>query len=571
MTAAPQPRDARGRGAAIGWVLSFLRPHAAALSAIALSSLVAVGIGLAQPALTRLLIDDALGGRDAGLLVGLCAGMVGLALFNGLFGAWNRWLYIKVSSRVLFALREDLYGHLLTLSPRFFAGNRRGELLTRLDGDVGEVLRFAVDAPLAAFNAVILLAGALALMAQLSTELTALALLVLPVQFLFLRWMRPIVDRRTRALRERSGDISAFLVETLGMVKLIQAMGAEQDERRRLRHLTDAYSADLLRLQLVNFATGNIPAVLGGFGNALVFIAGGLMVLDGSFTLGALIAFSAYLGRATGPLQALLSLYVGLRRARVSLERVIALRQVRPDVAPPAAPMPIPPPSRRGAITLDGVEFAHDDADPLLRGISLSIAPGSKVVLVGPSGAGKSSLVDLLPRFADPQAGRILLDGCDLRRIDLADLRRQVAVMGQDVQLFAGTIADNIRFGCPAASSAEVERAARAAQLGDLLARLPQGLDSQVGSEGARLSGGERQRIALARCLLRDPLVLVLDEPSSALDDATAADLDAAIDRLFGQRTRIVVTHRPHHHANADAVWRLEEGRLHPLPRRESA
>lgn len=564
MTTARLHSDAQGQDPALRWVLSFLRPHAGVLAVIALSSLVAVAIGLAQPTLTRLLIDDALYGRDARLLVGLCAAMVGLAVVNGAFGAWNRWLYIKVSSRVLFALREDLYRHLLTLSPRFFAGNRRGDLLTRLDGDVGEILRFAVDAPLAAFNAVILLVGALVLMLQLSPSLTALSLVILPAQFLFLRWMRPIVDRRTRTLRERSGDISTFLVETLGAVKLIQAMGAEKREQRRLHGLTDSYSADLLRLQLINFATGNIPALLGGIGNAAVFVTGGLMVLDGGFTLGALIAFSAYLGRATGPLQSLLSLYVGLRRARVSLDRVAELTRAQPDITSPPVPLPLPA-HGGGTIVLEEVDFAHDPARPLLRQVSMTIAAGSKTVLVGDSGAGKSTLVDLLPRFADPQGGRILLDGRDLRQLDLGALRHRVAVMSQEVQLFAGSIGDNIRYGAPDCGPAEVERAARAAQLADTLARLPQGLDTPVGTDGARLSGGERQRIALARCLLRDPLVLVLDEPTSALDDDTAAELDLAVDRLFGHRTRIVITHRPQNHRHANAVWRLEDGRLHPM------
>ncbi|GAA0587751.1 ABC transporter ATP-binding protein [Caenispirillum bisanense] len=571
MTEAPSPQGPRAAPARstrdqVRWAWSFVAPHRATLAAIALTSLLGVGVGLAQPWITKLLIDDALIGGNLRLLVGLSIGMVVIGIVSTALSAWTRWIYVRASGRILFAMRGRVHAHLLTLSPRFYARWKTGDLMSRLDGDIGEILRFAVDAPLAALNAVLVLAGALTLMLLLDPWLTALALALLPAQLLFLRWVRPIVDRRTRALRERAGEVSSFLVRSLQAVKVVQAFRAEAAERRQLDRLGGSYLDDLLRLQMVNFAAGAVPGLFGSVGNALVFVAGGLMVLNGSFTLGGLIAFTAYLGRATGPLQSLLGLWVAVRRARVSLDRVMEVLDAAPDVQDPPQPRRLAD-HAAASVVLDRVSFRHHADGPLvLDGASLEVRAGSKVVIVGASGAGKSTMVDLLHRHFDPEAGTVRVGWEDVRDLALADLRRQVAVMGQEVVLFPGTIADVLRLGAPDADDAAVERAARAAQLGPLLDRLPLGLATPVGEAGALFSGGERQRMALARCLLLDPAVLVLDEPTSALDAATAAALAAEIDRLFGHRTRIVVSHRPDMLAGADAVWELRGGRFHRLP-----
>ncbi len=589
MTEAPSPQGPRAAPARstrdqVRWAWSFVAPHRATLVAIALTSLLGVGVGLAQPWITKLLIDDALIGGDLRLLVGLSLGMVGIGIASTALSAWNRWIYIRASGRILFAMRGRVHAHLLTLSPRFYARWKTGDLMSRLDGDIGEILRFAVDAPLAALNAVLVLAGALTLMLLLDPWLTALALALLPAQLLFLRWVRPIVDRRTRALRERADEVSSFLVRGLQAVKVVQAFRAEAAERRQLDRLGGRYLDDLLRLQMVNFAAGAVPGLFGSVGNALVFVVGGLMVLNGSFTLGGLIAFTAYLGRATGPLQSLLGLWVAVRRARVSLDRVMEILDAAPDVRDPPQPRRLAD-HAAASVVLDRVSFRHEADGPrsrheadgsrshheadgplVLDGASLEVRAGSKVVIVGASGAGKSTVVDLLHRHFDPEAGTVRIGWEDVRDLALADLRRQVAVMGQEVVLFPGTIADVLRLGAPEADDAAVDRAARAAQLGPLLDRLPLGLATPVGEAGALFSGGERQRMALARCLLLDPAVLVLDEPTSALDAATAAALAAEIDRLFAHRTRIVVSHRPDMLAGADAVWELRDGRFHRLP-----
>jgi ATP-binding cassette, subfamily B, bacterial len=542
------------------WAWSFVQPHRAALLLSFGLSLVGVAVGLAQPWLTKRIVDDGLMAGDANLLVTLAIGMVGVGLLSNLLSGVNRWVYVRASALVLFAMRESLYGHLQSLPPRFYATWSAGDVLSRLDGDLAEVQRFAVDAPLSAVNAVFTLIGAVALMALLDPTLTLVAFVLLPAQILFLRGVRPWVERSTRAVREGAAGVSGFFVQRLSAIKLIQSVGAEAQESRRLAGLNQDFLTSLLRQQMMSFAVGGVPGLMSSASTAAVFLWGGLRVIEGGLSLGALIAFTAYLGRATGPTQTLLGLVTAAQRTRVSLDRVTELLHERPAVLSPA--QSIEPPPGGGALSVEGVVFAHEAGSPVLRGLSLDVPAGAKIGVLGPSGAGKSTLVDLLHRHYDPQAGRILLNGVDLRAMAPTTLRARVAVLGQDAPLLPGSIADNLRFGLQNVDEAALREAVATAQLSDWLARLPRGLDTPVGAWASSLSGGQRQRIALARCLLRQPDVLVLDEPVSALDTESAVLLSAEIDRLFAGRTRIVISHRAEALADCAAVHRLENGIL---------
>ncbi|MDN7142264.1 ABC transporter ATP-binding protein [Pseudomonas sp. JQ170] len=545
--------------AALRWLYGFVRPQRLAIAGLLGLSLCATLLVLVQPWLTKLLIDDGLLARNFPTLA-LIAGLMVLAgILGTLLSGLNRYLHTRLSGRILFALRDEIYRHLQGLSPTFYGKRRIGDLMSRLDGDVAEIQRFAVDSLFSAVSSVIGLVCALAMLLALSWKLSLLALVLIPLDVLWLRWMRRKVEREVRQLREKSADVSSFLVETLPAMKFIQSAGQQQREARRLDGLGQGYMNQLLRVQVTEFFTQAVPGTLTSLSRACAFLVGGYWVVQGTWQLGALIAFSTYLGMAVGPVQSLLGLYVAMQRMSVSLGRVMELRGELPEVTSPVQAQPMP---ATGDLLLQGVSFAHPGRAALLCEVQASIPHGCKVALSGASGVGKSTLIDLLQRFYDPQAGRILLGGVDLRELDLFELRRRVAVVSQDIVLFRGSLADNLAYSAPDATREAIAEVARLAQLDGLIATMPEGLDSPLGERGQQLSGGQKQRIAIARALLQDPLILVLDEATSAVDERTEREVIAAIDVLFSTRTRILISHRPSTLADADLRLELHDGQL---------
>lgn len=562
MIRAVESSDRVALGEGFAWLYSFVRPRRAAILGLLGLSFVASMLVLLQPWLTKILIDDGLIAKDYGKLVGIAVAMLLVGIFGTALAGLNRYLHTRLSGNILFALRSDVYCHLQTLSPAFFAERRTGDLLSRIDGDVAEIQRFAVDSLFSAVSAVIGLAGALALMLALSWQLSLLVLALVPAQFLWLRWMRRKVERQVREVRERSADLSSFLVETLPVMKFIQSAGQERREAERLEGLNQNYLSGLLRLQVTEFFTQAIPGTLTSFTRAAAFLIGGLWVIQGEWQLGALIAFSTYLGMATGPVGSLLGLYVAIQRMSVSLGRVGELRRAVPDVMVSDSPCTLPP-TLVGDIELRQVVFAYPGrTQRVLDGADLHIEGGAKVALSGASGVGKSTLIDLLQRHFDPLEGSVLLDGVDLRMLAPGEVRRAVAVVSQDIMLFRGSLADNIRYAMPDADDAAVLAAAQDAQLGSLIDTLPQGLDTPIGERGQQLSGGQKQRIAIARALLQAPAVLILDEATSAVDEVTEAQVIAAVDVLFAKRTRILISHRAATLKGCDVYLTLQGGRL---------
>ena len=546
------------------WLGSFLRPQRAAIAALLGLSLGVSALALVQPFITKLLIDDGLIARDFPKLLQFAILIFVIGLAASLLGGINRYFYTRVSARILFAIRESVFAHLQRLSPAFYARNRGGDILSRLDGDVAEIQRFSIDSLFAGISGVFGLLGTVAFMLYLSPQLSLLVLTLVPIQWLYLRFMRERVRDGVRRVRERSADLSAFLMETLPAIKYIQGVAATEREQQRLGQFNRAYLKDLLALQLTEFATSAVPSNLTSALRATVFIAGGYQVIQGSMALGSLIAFSTYLGMAMGPVQSLLGVYMARNRVRVSAERVRFLTTARPDVD--ATGTIAPHDGAAVEIRLEDLGFRYPGSGEfVLRHASVCLPPGKKIGLCGPSGSGKTTLLDLLLRHYDPVEGCIRIGGVDLRELELAGWRRRVAFVAQDIVLFRGSMRENIRYANPAADAASVRRAVQLANLDELVARLPQGLDTAIGERGARLSGGERQRIAIARALLQHPLLIVFDEATSAVDNDAEALLMGELDRLFPSTTRLIISHRERPLENTDLLLEMRDGVLRQI------
>ena len=536
-------------------------PYWRKLSGVLVLSLLAGLPGQLWPLLLVPLLDDALLGGDFGLLLQLAALMVVMQVGGLVLTSYTGYRYVGLSARALFDLRLTVYRRLQQLSPRFFAGARTGDLLSRLNTDVSELQRTAGDLLLSLTQNVVGLVVALVLVLALAPALLVPALLVLPFAAIALTRLRTRVTDENRRLREAGASVGSALVESVLGMRQTVAFRQEEREAERFRGENDRFIDALLRARRTTYVASGIPASLVSIAGAAAFLYGGYQVIQGNLTLGTLGAAMTYQMRLFGPVQGLLGQYLGLRAARASFERVFELLDEPPGVEDPAYPVPASRP--RGPLRIESVSLSYGrEEKPVLDGVSLTLPESSLTVLVGPSGVGKTTLSDLILRRLDPDRGGVSWAGADIRRLSLADLRSGIAVVEQDPFLWHAPIAENIRYGRPTAEDSEIAEAVRLAALDGFVADLPEGLSTVVGERGQQLSAGQRQRIAIARAVLADPALILLDEPSSALDAETEALLIERLVPWLKRRTALVMTHRRALVEAADHVFALRDGRI---------
>ena len=513
-----------------------------------------------MPYLSKGLIDEALIGRNTDALRRIVIWFAVLGVFGFVLNVVSGLRYTRVSAEILFDMRLSLYQHLHRLSPRFFARTKLGDIVARINNDISEIQRVAAEAALAWVGNVLFLIGSLAMMVWLDWRLALIAVAPLPFSLAALAIYRRRLESRVAELRQRSADIGSFLIETLQATTLIVASNAQQRESARFRSLNAAFIEAVMKMQRVSYFAGGLPGTILSIGSAIAFLYGGLRVIEGTMTLGTMGAFLAYQMRVFAPAQALMGLYASFATAKVSWNRVRQILDATIDVVerPDAKPMP----TTAGELAFEGVTLTTDRSARVLDGVTFVARPGTSVALVGGSGVGKSTIASLATRMLDPDEGTVRLDGQDLRQLKLSDVRRHVVLVEQEPTLLHATVAENIRYVRPEAADDEVIRAAEAAGISTFIASLPKAYETIVGERGQALSAGERQRIALARAFLADPAVLVLDEPTAALDPIAQRQVIDGYRRVMKGRTTILITHRRELAMAADRVVVLDGARV---------
>ena len=517
--------------------------------------LIAAGVAIetVEIYLFKLVVDEVLVPGDLGPLLPIGLATAGLLILGGAVALADDLLGTWLGERFLLSMRTRVFGHLLTLSPDTLDRRRLGDVLTRLGGDVGAIEAFVLSGVADALAAVLSIGFFAGALFYLQWDLALVSLIVAPLFFLTARRFSGLIKRASREKRRRSGSLGAVAQDTLGNTALVQASNREGAELERYRREGEGVIAAELSSVRIRGVFSPLVDLIELAGILLVVYFGTRAIAGGGLTLGGMLVFIAYLTRLYGPVRDLSSLSNTVFKALAGAERVIELLDERPRVTDG----PLRLERVRGAIELDDVWFSYDH-DPALRGVTLRVAPGERVALVGASGAGKSTIARMLLRWGDPDAGVVRLDGHDLRELELASLRRNVALLLQETLVLHGSVRDNIGYARPDARGAEIEAAARAAGAHEFIAALPDGYDTELGERGRRLSGGQRQRIAIARALLADAPVLVLDEPTTGLD----AELAASLGDLMRDRTTLVISHDLVLTRDADLIVVLDEGRV---------
>jgi ABC-type multidrug transport system fused ATPase/permease subunit len=549
------------RGRKVRWMLGLLRPYRTQVLLMLLALVVATAAGLAPPYLAGKAIDDGIQAGDSGALTVIV--LVFLASAVVYWGASYAQTYLVgwVGQRALQDLRERIYSHIQAMSIGFFTRNKPGVLISRLTNDVQALDSLVTDGVVTLISSTLTLGGVIAILLLLDVPLALVTFLTFPLLAVASVVFRIASAGAYRLTREKIANITAYLQETLSGVRVVRSFGQESRHIERMTELNEENRAANLRTVYLNASYFPAVELLSAIGTAAILLYGGYQVIDGNTEIGVLVAFVGYLNQFFDPIQQISQLYTTYQQGMAALDKIFDLLDTAPDMTD--KPGALDPGEIRGELRLEDVSFSYaDDGEWALREIDLVVPAGQTVALVGETGAGKSTLAKLVARFYDPQEGRVLVDGHDVRDLQASALRRQLGIVPQEGFLFSGTVRENIAFGRPDASNEDIREAAQAVGAEGFIDRLAQGYETEVGERGAHLSAGQRQLVAFARALLAEPRILILDEATSNVDVRTERTIERGLERLLHGRTAIVIAHRLSTIRRAGRIVVLEHGRV---------
>ncbi|OAI41389.1 ABC transporter [Verrucomicrobia bacterium SCGC AG-212-E04] len=559
----------------VGLVVELVRPYHKWLIIVFIAMLIETAMSLAAPWPLKVIIDNVVGthkmadwlmwvhdlpggGTKSGLAVWAGVAIVLIALIGGIATYIDNYFTESVGQWVANDLRRRVYHHLERLSLSYYDTHQTGTMLSTITADVGTIQDFASSATLTILVDMLTIIGVLGVMLWLNWDFALVAVSVTPFLLWFVSRFKKAVKKATHEVRKNQSDMVAVVQQGLESMRAVKAFGRQDLEEERLAEVSRTTVASALKARRVKSLLSPTVALVVSFCTAYVLWRGGMLIIAGAMTVGSLTVFLSYLSKFFKPVQDLAKMANTLAQTSVALERIRAILDT--DTIIPERPGARTPNNVHGEIVFEHIAFAYNTETIVLRDVNLTIKPGQRIGVVGPTGGGKSTVMSLIPRFYDPTGGRVLLDGVDLRDYTLKGLRAQIGFVLQETVLFRGTIRDNIAYGKPGATDAEIIEAARLANADEFIGRMPHGYDTMVGERGSTLSGGQRQRIGIARAVVRNSPILMLDEPTAALDTESEKLVMEALERLMQGRTVITIAHRLSTIRNSDKIVVLKGG-----------
>ena len=558
-------------------IRELLRPHTMALAAGFLAVAGESAANLLGPWPLKVVLDDVLRGRESHTtaarwihaLVGTdkfavlefaCAAVMAIAILDAVSSYFEKYLTTTVGQWISHDLRRMVYSHIQKLSLAFHDEERTGDLISRVTSDIDSIQSFIMQGLLGILINLITLVGMIGVMFYLEWRFTLIALSVAPILFAVVYTYTRRIKKASRAVRKKEGEITSVVEEVLSSIRVVKAFAREDYEVKRLEEESLEGVELALRARSLKAKLTPIVDIVVAVGTSLVLWFGARLVLKGSLSAGVLVVFIMYLSKMYKPMQELSKMTDTYSKAAVSYERIQELLETEKQVKD--LRRAIVAPKFKGKVEFDHVSFSYVPDTPILEDVSFTIEPGKLAALVGPTGAGKTSVISLIARFYDPLSGKVMIDGTDIRRFRQKSLRQQISFVLQETMLFHAPVWQNIAYGKPEATRAEITQAAEFANAGEFIEKLPQGYDTVLGDRGMTLSGGQRQRIAIARAVIRDTPLLIMDEPTSGLDAASEKLVFEAIDRLIQGKTAIVIAHRLSTIRKADIIFVIQDGRI---------